>query len=55
VRLDEGNISLNSIGYKYPYNTDLRRYRWILLSYSFLELIITEKTNRKFRRTLSQA
>jgi hypothetical protein len=55
ARLDEGNISLNVIGYKCLYLSELRRYRWALLSYSFLKLIIIRKTNYKLWRLLSKA
>jgi len=55
ARLDEGNTSLDVIGYKYPYLPDLRRHRWALLSCLFLELAITGKTNRKLWRSLSKA
>jgi hypothetical protein len=27
ARLDKGNLSLDNIGYKYPYNTNSRRYK----------------------------
>jgi hypothetical protein len=27
ARLDKGNMSLDNIGYKYPYNTNSRRYK----------------------------
>jgi hypothetical protein len=46
ARLDD-NTSSDKAGYEYLYLTELRRHKWSLDTYSFLELTIIRKTDRK--------
>ena len=51
----DDNTSSDKAGYECLCLTELRRHRWSLDTYSFLELAVIRKTDRKLRRILSKA
>jgi hypothetical protein len=54
ARLDD-NTSSDKAGYECLYLTESRRYKWSLDTYSFFELAVIGKTDRKLRRILFKA
>ena len=55
ARSDDNNTSSEKAGYECPCLPESRRHRWSLDTYSFLELAVIGKTDRKLRRILSKA
>jgi hypothetical protein len=51
----DDNTSSDKAGYKCLCLTESRRHRWSLDTYSFFELAVIRKTDRKLRRMLSKA
>jgi hypothetical protein len=51
----DDNTSSDKAGYEYLCLIELRRYKWSLDTYSFLELAVIRKTDRKLRRMLFKA